>query len=211
MDNMRHTFPKLKPGCVVTEVCGVKRDMTAFVKSILPDGITYAGLHPMAGKEVGGFINASPDLFRNAGFIITPVGDTPAREEESAVALLKELSQYAGAGRIIINRPDIHDNIIAYTSDLMHIASAALCYEFNPGMTLTHTAGAFRDCTRVARIDANLWTELLINNREFILPHLQKYQAVLQEYAIALDRRDPEKLHALLDRAFRNKEEILTR
>ncbi|GHU71156.1 prephenate dehydrogenase [Clostridia bacterium] len=215
MENMRRTFPLLNDNCIVTEICGVKREMAEFVSGILPSGVGYCGLHPMAGREVGGFVNADKNLFRGAGFILVPASDAEVDEPmKNAVELLTALCQHVGAGRIVVNNPDIHDSIIAYTSDLMHISAAALCDEFMPDMTLAHTAGAFRDCTRVARIDADLWTELLLDNRELILPHLTRYIDTLTRYADALGlagQTDAAALHTLLARSAVNKVEILTR
>ena len=82
---------------------------------------------------------------------------------------------------------------------------------FHPGMTLAHTAGAFRDCTRIANINAGLWTELLLENRDHTIMHLDAYISNLQKVRTALDESDDETLFKLLDTACRNKKEMLTR
>jgi prephenate dehydrogenase len=200
-DNLGKCLPRCKNGSVVTEVCGVKQAISAFITEHLPPGVDYIGLHPMAGKEVGGFVNAEAALFQNTGFIlIIPENCRPA-----SVALLEELSHYVGAGRVVRNGAAEHDAIIAYTSDLMHIAATMLCADYPANMTMAHTAGAFRDCTRIAQIDAALWRELLLDNADNILPPLEQYIQNLSALREALAANDGEALQALLQRAHDHK------
>lgn len=193
-----------KEGSVVTEICGVKSGISERIPGLLPAGVHYAGLHPMAGKEVGGFINADEKLYQNAGFIIVP----PKDSKPEAVDLLRELSEYAGARRVEVDTPQTHDRIIGYTSDLMHIAAAALCESYPRDMTSAHTAGAYRDCTRIAEIDPALWTELLLENAAHALPHLEAYIHALESYRDAMAERDRDRLYKLLDRSLQNKKEM---
>jgi len=193
-----------KKGAVITEICGVKHEIVSAVTSKLPPDVDYIGLHPMAGKEVDGFDNADAAIFRNAGFLLV----LHDRCRESTVTLMKELSAYVGAGRVCINRALEHDGIIAYTSDLMHIAAAALCEEYPPNMTMAHTAGAFRDCTRIANINAALWTELLVANADSIIPCLETYIKNLSAFKTALKENDQAFMHGFLDKACVNKKEM---
>jgi prephenate dehydrogenase len=205
--NMESSLADFKNGALVSDVCGVKRDIAALAVEKFPDYVDYIGLHPMAGKEVGGFINADPLIFKDAGFIIVL---PPRPYQEKHLRLLEELSLYAGAGRVAVNRTCEHDKIISYTSDLMHISAAMLCAEYHHGMTTAHTAGAFRDCTRIARIDPDLWTDLFLRNAENILEQLDRYHSGLSAFREALATRDAGTLHALLQKASRNKELMMT-
>ena len=204
--NMLHSFPHLKPGAVVSDICGVKKDILALAAEHLPPHIHYVGLHPMAGKEVGGFDNAEARLFKGAGFILV----LPENCAQSAIDMLTALSRYVGAGRVVVNHANEHDAIIAYSSDLMHISAAALCADYPPSITMAHTAGAFRDCTRIAKIDAALWTELLSANAYNILPELKRYIATLERYAEALQSGDQTTLYEMLETANQNKASILS-
>lgn len=204
--NMRQSLPYFKQDSVVTDICGIKKDILAFVRENFPPHIDYVGLHPMAGKEVSGFENADTELFKNAGFILVLSDNC----KESSVGLLKELSSYVGAGRIAINHADDHDALIAYTSDLMHIAATALCADYPENITMAHAAGAFRDCTRIACIDADLWTELLIGNSGNIVPYLSGYIQNLTAFRNALKSGDKEFIHAFLRKASDNKAKMLT-
>ncbi len=204
-DIMRRHGHLLKPGAVVTDVCGTKTRLYSEMAGLLPPHADYIGIHPMAGKEVDGFANADAKLFVSTGFLITPL---PATQPKS-IALMEELAAYIGATRIATATPERHDDIIAYTSDLMHIASAGLCIHCHPDMTSAYTAGAFRDCTRIANINPTLWTELLLTNREYILPHLQRYITDLQAMQASIVQGDAQSLYRSLDAARHNKKEML--
>jgi prephenate dehydrogenase len=196
-----------RPGTLVTDICGVKSGLYAKIEGMLPEGTDYVGIHPMAGKERAGFENADPAIYKNSGFIICPL---PESRQEN-IALMREMASYIGAARVALCPPDEHDSIIAYTSDLMHIASAGLCADFHPGMTSAFTAGAFRDCTRVADIDAEAWTELLMDNRKFTKDRLDRYIASLTAIRRALADGDGQTLFGILSRAGENKREMLKR
>jgi len=204
---MRACAPHFMPGAVVTDMCGVKTRLYEKLTPLLPEHIDYVGIHPMAGKERDGFDNACPELYRGTGFIITPL----PRTRPSSVELMREMAEYIGVARIAEITPERHDEIIAYTSDLMHMASAGLCVDFHPDMTLAYTAGAFRDCTRIADINAKAWCELLMANRENALYELDRYMENLSWIREALVHRDQMTLTDLLQRAGDNKREMLTR
>ena len=206
VENMQECLHLMKPGAVLTDICGVKSDILGYLKENLPPGLDYVGLHPMAGKEVGGFSNADPAIFKGAGFIIVL---PPWQYKDSTVECITRLAYDAGAGRVVVNSADDHDRIIAYTSDLMHISATALCLSYPDDMTMAHTAGAFRDCTRVAKIDPALWTELLMENRAHTIPVLAEYMAHLDEFKAALEAGDRQRLFTLLHSADGNKKTIL--
>lgn len=192
---------KFKAGAVVTDVCGVKTKLTERICAVLPPQADYVGGHPMAGKEVEGFDNASPELFWMTGFIITPV---KASKPES-VALIHEMAHYIGATRITQSSPEEHDRVIAYTSDLMHIASSALCLNYPEEMNRAYTAGAFRDCTRVANINPILWTELFIENAENTVAEIDRLMQNLGRLRQAVNEKDARQLMALLETVRQNK------
>lgn len=195
----------LRPGLIMADICGVKKRLYSRLSALIPPGVCYIGLHPMAGKERDGFENADPAIYRNSGFIICPESDVP----EEALRLMKDLATHIGAARLAVVSADRQDEIIAYTSSLMHIASAALCLDFHPEMTSAFTAGAFRDCTRVADINAEAWTELLLDNRSHALERLEKYMANLDLFRNAFLNSDGEALRALLSAAGDNKRKML--
>jgi prephenate dehydrogenase len=161
----------------------------------------------MAGKERDGIDNADPAIYRDTGLILCPM---PGAKPES-VDLMRALAAHIGATRLALCHCDRHDAIIAYTSDLMHIAAAGLCMDFHPDMRAAFTAGAFRDCTRIADINAAAWTELLLANASNTQATLDTYIKRLQSVRDALADRDEKTLFRLLEQAGRNKREMLQR
>ena len=198
VQDIRRCCDYYKKNAVVTDICGVKQPLMAD----LP--LDYIGIHPMAGKEVDGFANAEASIFKNAGFILVPLDK--CRQE--SIDLLTELALYVGAGRVIINSAPEHDRIIAYTSDLMHITAAALCADYPAGMTMAHTAGAFRDCTRVANLNAELWTELLLLNKDNIVPVLEGFIHNLNTFKQAVKNGDQDFIRGFLATACQNKKDM---
>ena len=196
-----------KPGAVVADICGVKSGLYDQIEDILPQQADYIGIHPMAGKEHGGFDNADPAIFKDSGFVICPLPATQPR----SVEIMREMAEYIGATRICVSTPAEHDGIIAYTSGLMHIAAAGLCMDFHEDIDSAFMGGAFRDCTRVAGADAAAWAGLLMDNRLNTLGRLDRYIAGLQEIRRCLDEGDDEELHNLLKIARDNKRGVLTR
>ena len=204
-----NTIPRLveetcryfKAGTVVSDVCGIKTELAQKLERLLPPGVDYVGGHPMAGKETEGFLNATPELFWMTGFIVTPSKD--ARPE--SIALVREMAEYIGATRIAVASYQEHDSVIAYTSDLMHIAASALCLDFHSDMNRAYTAGAFRDCTRIANINPKLWTELFLSNRENTLKEIQRYMESLNRIFEALKEKDGTSLEQLLAQVRKNK------
>lgn len=183
-----------KPGAVITDVCGVKSRLSKKIAKVLPDGCEYVGGHPMAGRETDGFDSATPELFGMCGYIITPTDAST----HVGIALVKEMAKFIGATRIAVADPDEHDGVIAYTSDLMHVAASALCLEYNQNMNRAYTAGAFRDCTRIANINPQLWSELFVENKKHLLPELDTFIDSLNKIKMAISADDKAELIKLL-------------
>ncbi|MBR5154965.1 MAG: prephenate dehydrogenase [Clostridia bacterium] len=190
-----------KKGAIITDVCGVKTKLAQEIEEILPEGCQYVGGHPMAGKETHGFDSAAPELFGMCGYIITP----SASSTNDGIGLIYQMAKYIGATRICVATPEEHDSVIAYTSDLMHISASALCLDYNKKMNRAYTAGAFRDCTRIANINPPLWTELFLENRNFLLEELGTYINSLNKFKIAIEEKNADELCKLLATVRENK------
>lgn len=204
---VKQNSDKFKKGAVITDICGVKSRISKEICSAVPDGVFYVGSHPMAGKEVEGFDNAEPTLFDGCGFIIVPT----EKSDDKSIELVSSMARHLGAARIAVNTPEEHDNIIAYTSDLMHISASALCLDFNENMNLAYTAGAFRDCTRIAMINPKLWTELFLENAEHIVTEIDRFSASLNKFRDAIANGRADRLFDLLSTVRANKTDILKR
>lgn len=178
--------------CLVTDVCGVKQ----FITEENGDGFPfrYIGGHPMAGRECNGYESSDGALFQNATYLLTP-DETAAAED---IALLKEMVQYIGCRAALITTPQKHDDMIAYTSQLMHVVAAALCDNPLLDEAEGYSAGSLRDCTRVAKLDAEMWTELFLANRDSLIQRIDEFENSLNRIKSALKAQNASALKKYL-------------
>jgi len=147
---------------IVADVCGVKSDICAKMSSVAEKyGLRYVGTHPMAGREFGGYNYSVPELFENRSFIVTPLENT----DSEALETVEKLASEVGFTRIVKSSPEAHDKTIAYTSQLAHIVSSAYVKSPTIENESGFTAGSFQDMTRIATVNENMWTNLLMQNK----------------------------------------------
>ncbi len=181
---------------ILVDLCGVKRYIRDNLSPIAREkGFLYVGGHPMAGKEVSGFSNANMDLYRDASMILCP--DETADEE--SINVLRAFFLALGFGEIVFSTPEEHDRIIAYTSQLAHAASSAYIKSPTSRQRMGFTAGSYKDMTRVARLDPEMWTQLFLANRDHMIDELQELVDNLSGYLDALKADDPAQLKKLLE------------
>ncbi len=195
VEYVRANAGRLKKGAIVMDACGVKRCVCEPLWELADKyGFTFIGGHPMAGREVSGFDYASADLFRDASMILTP-------PKGADIALLERVKKFwcaLGFGSVTITTPENHDRVIAYTSQLAHIASSAYIKSPTALDHIGFSAGSYKDLTRVARLDPEMWTELFLENRDNLLSEAEGLLAHLTEYRDALLTKDEAKLRSLL-------------
>ena len=184
-----------KDGALVVDATGVKGTICAALRKFAyQDRWTFIGGHPMAGREVSGFANATPDLFAGASMILTPYPSCGRRPLERLDAFFRGL----GFARVVTTTPEHHDEMIALTSQLAHVVSSAYIRDDLAREHAGYSAGSFHDMTRVARLDPAIWTDLFFANREALLKRLEGLQDRLGEYHDALAKRDAAQMKALL-------------
>ncbi len=186
---------EMAKGTLITDVCGIKGDFAERMKKLADDnGLRYVGMHPMAGKEFGGYQNSTADLFIKANFVITADNDC----DEAGVRTLESFANELGAGKIVITTPENHDKMIAYTSQLAHIVSSA--YVKSPELELEcgFSGGSFQDMTRVATMNETMWTELFMQNSRHLQYELDTLIENLNKYSEALRNKDADKMKALI-------------
>nr|WP_325186231.1 prephenate dehydrogenase/arogenate dehydrogenase family protein [uncultured Oscillibacter sp.] len=192
---VRSHAPQIAKSAIVVDLCGVKR---VVVESITPlaeqYGFAYIGGHPMAGRERGGFTASSEDLYVGASMILTPDKRTDMRLLETLQAFFLDLG-FAG---LTFSQPEEHDRIIAFTSQLAHIVSSAYVKSPEAQRRRGFSAGSFQDMTRVARLDEDMWTELFLDDSDYLVKELNILIGHLTDYAQALEDRDAERVRALL-------------
>lgn len=172
---------QFKPGALVWDVCGIKSAVLE-AAACLPETVDFVGCHPMAGTEFSGVEHAFAEMFQGSHFLMVPrPGSTPEH-----LALLERLAEYIGCKDVCRTTAQAHDELIAYTSQLMHIIAVAVCDDPSLFDCKGFEGSSFRGCTRVAALDVGLWTQLFSLNQpallgalDRLLEHLQSYRATL--------------------------------
>ena len=184
-----------RPGSIVIDAGGVKESIVKAVQDVLAArGVIFIGCHPMAGREFSGFAYSQADLYKGASVIFTPVGEIPEEKKKTVEQLMLELK----FGRIVYTTPEKHDQTIAFTSQLAHVVSSAYIKSPTVKEESGFSAGSFRDLTRVARLNEDMWTEVFLMNRPALLYEIDTIMAALAEYRDALADGDAERMRSLL-------------
>ncbi|MBR0142519.1 MAG: prephenate dehydrogenase [Ruminococcus sp.] len=203
---LTENIDKISKNTLITDVCGIKGSFSERMRKIAENkGIRYMGMHPMAGKEFGGYQNSTPDLFKNANFIVAPFDNDNEKDTE----LLKSLAREIGAGKIVVTSPENHDKMIAYTSQLAHIVSSAYVKSPELGLECGFSGGSFQDMTRIATMNEKMWTDLFMQNRENLIFELETLIENLKKYSKALEESDSEKMLSLIAEGRKLKEDNL--
>ena len=183
------------PNATVTDVGSVKGTILAALRGTGLDLSRYVGSHPMAGSQRVGPLTASPDLFLDRTWVVTP-HDTSAAH---AVLDVQELARLTGARRVSMGAAH-HDEAVAQVSHLPHLVSVLMAGRLTelPSEHLKLAGQGVRDVTRVAGSDPLLWRQIITANREAVRVELAGLQAELSALVDALD--DPDQVTALLER-----------
>jgi prephenate dehydrogenase len=184
-----------KKNSTVADVCGVKRYITRNVEENLEKrGVHFVGTHPMAGREFSGFEYSSETLWRGSSFIITETENSDIR----SVNLLSDLAMSIGFERVVKTTPDEHDRVIAYTSQLAHIVSSAYIKSPSQRSQAGFSAGSYKDLTRVAKLNADMWTPLFLSNKDALSFEIGEIIKHLEEYKNSIENGESDILHQLL-------------
>jgi len=195
-ETIRLVAPGLASGAVVTDVGSVKAVLHETLPGLLPPGVRYIGSHPMAGSHERGFEQSREDLFAGAPCVVTETGASPERDK------LCEFWARLGA-RVIVRDAADHDAEAAWVSHVPH----ALAYAFAEALTRApadarELAGSgFRDFTRIARSEPELWGEILSENRKAIAAPLQLVAEALSDIARAIEANDADALERKINAA----------
>lgn len=187
----------LKQDCILTDTCGIKGEVCAGMERLRGTGkyIFIAG-HPMAGKEQSGFSASEASLFTGASYLVAPCG-APGWVVEELTALVLKL----GFSRVVQTTPEQHDRVIAFTSQVPHVLACSYVMSPRCKEHKGFSAGSYRDVSRVANINGELWTGLFLDNREALLQELDELQENLSLFRKAISDGDAEELRTLLNTA----------
>ncbi len=192
---LRKASPRLKKSCVVLDCCGVKRAVfPAFCAEAEAHGFRFVGGHPMAGAVASGFRASREKMFKGASMVLIPGANADLATLDMLCALFRSL----GFSRIVTATPEQHDRMIAFTSQLPHVLSNAYVKSPSARDHRGFSAGSYRDMARVAGLNIPMWTELFLDNADYLTDELDTLLANLTAYRDALANRDAETLTALL-------------
>ena len=205
IDYLREHAKHIGSHPIVIDCCGTKRAVCAESFPIAKEnGFTYLGGHPMAGTHNSGFKYATPTMFHGAPMVLVP-------EDFNNIELLsrvKELLAPVGFGRFSVTTAERHDEMIAFTSQMAHVVSNAYIKSPTAQAHKGFSAGSYKDMTRVAWLNPQMWAELFLENKDCLLTELNTLITSLQEYQQAIEQDDKDELIRLLDDGRRRKEEV---
>ena len=195
---VRQNIQNFAEGMLLTDATGVKGTMPLEIQELLPEGCEFISGHPMAGRQGSGLGMSDAAIFNNSNYIIVPT----ERNSPEAVHWLEEFARALGCARSVKVSMEDHDKIIAYTSDLPHITAVALVNSasYNEN-TQYFIAGGFRDATRVADINPDLWSDLFLANRDNVIAEIENYQNQLERWKKAIVEKDREALKEIMREA----------
>lgn len=159
-------------GTVITDVTGVKGSLVYDIQALLPEGTEFISAHPMAGREVYGVENSTDEIFKGANYIVVPTD----RNTPEAVSLCKQLGELLGFAQVSVLSPREHDRMIAFLSQLTHCIAVSLMCANGDENLVRYTGDSFRDLTRIANINDDMWSELFLANREALLEEMDNYR-----------------------------------
>lgn len=195
VDYVRKNGKCFKKDAIVLDCAGVKRSVcTPCFEVAKQEGFHFIGGHPMAGTQYSGIKYAKDTMFHNACFVLVP----KHYEDVEIINKAREIVLSVGFSRVSVMTPERHDELIAYTSQLAHVVSNAYVKSPSAKNHKGISAGSYKDLTRVAYLNENMWTELFMDNKDNLLREIDYIIKSLAEYADALRAGDEEKLKALL-------------
>ena len=183
-----------KDGTLITDVTGVKSKIVFKIQTLLKDSVEFVPAHPMAGKEAYGVENSDKKIFQGANFIITPT----SKNTNQAIDIIIEMGKILGFKNISILSPEKHDEMIGFLSQLTHCIAIALmtCKESNH--LVEYTGDSFRDLTRIAKINEQMWTELFLMNKNELLSQMDLFLQEFEKLRDALSREDVETIKKMM-------------
>jgi len=196
---------QIAPHTTVIDLCGTKRIVCEALFPVAKQhGFTFVGGHPMAGTHNSGFKYAKETLFKGAPMVLCP----PEGFDMELLTNIKRLLAPAGFGKFSVTTPAEHDKMIAFTSQMCHVVSNAYIKSPTARMHRGFSAGSYKDLTRVAWLNPDMWAELMLENKDYMLQELDVLISNLSDYRAAIEHDDFTELRRLLDDGRKIKEEV---
>ena len=184
----------LKPGSIVTDVTGVKTWVDQELRTFIRKDIDYVLAHPMAGKEVSGVENADKNIFKNANYIV--ILNENAKEE--SINAIEDLGKILGFKNISRLSNEEHDEMIGFLSQLTHCIAVSLMTCKESDGLVKYTGDSFRDLTRIAKINENMWSELFLLNKEELLSQMELFLSQFNKLKESIENEDIEQMKDIM-------------
>ncbi len=184
----------LKEGTILTDVTGVKSGLVQKIQSMLKPGVEFIAAHPMAGREVYGVENSDDSIFKGANYIVVPT----EKNTFGAIELCQSLGQTLGFADVSVLTPERHDEMIAFLSQLTHCIAVALMCANDAANLERYTGDSFRDLTRIANINDEMWSELFLANRSALLGVMDSYRATFDRLYECIKNEDREEMRSMM-------------
>ena len=195
----------ISKSAMVIDCCGIKREICQRCFPVAEKyGFTFVGGHPMAGSQFSGFKYSRANLFEGQPMVLVP----PVFDDIELLDRVKEALKPCRFGSFSVTTAEKHDKMIAFTSQMPHILSNAFIKSPTAKEHKGFSAGSYKDLTRVAWLNPQMWAELFLENRDFVLEELDFYIHSLNAYRDAIDQGDVSTLVSLLEEGKRRKEEV---
>lgn len=205
IDFIKNNKDYFKKGSIVTDATGIKCMFINEVKKIIPDDVDFVFGHPMAGREKRGIDFATDKVFKNANYIITPIESN----KEENIKKIEELALSIGFKKVRRISPEYHDEMIGFTSQLPHAIAVALINSDEEGRdTGSFIGDSYRDLTRIANINEELWSELFLGNKDNLLKVLNNFEIELDLIKKAIYENDKEKLMEFFRKSTKRREQL---
>lgn len=190
---------------IVTDVGGIKENIISQIIDILPENVDFIFGHPMAGREKKGIDFASEEVFKGANYIITPL----KRNKPENIDFLEKLVLDMGFGQVKKIDASLHDKIIAFTSQLTHVIAVSLMNSEREEYNIKSFIGdSFRDLTRIAKINEDLWTELFLQNKSNLIESIEEFQKELIHLKNMILKENKEEIKEYLKLSTKKREKL---
>ena len=181
-----------KSGSYITDVTGVKSAVVYEIQDMLRSDVEFIAAHPMAGKECSGVQNSDDSIFRDANYIVVPT----EKNTPEAIEMCESLGSVLGFWRVGVLSPEEHDEMIGFLSQLTHCIAISLMNCNRNDDLSKYTGDSFRDLTRIAKINDELWSELFLLNKKPLLREMQAFEDELKSLREAIEREDTDTIRA---------------
>lgn len=191
----------LKSGALLTDVTGVKVSIVHKIQAMLRPDVEFIAAHPMAGREVSGVENSTEKMFIGANYIVVPT----EKNTEEAIETCMELGKLLGFSNVATLSPEEHDEMIAFLSQLTHCIAITLMTCNDKEDMEKFTGDSFRDLTRIARIEDEMWSELFIANKTTLLEQMNLFLNKFNELKAMLESEDVEGMRSMMRHSTRRR------